>query len=304
MAAGGYAVPQDPGALIDEALKKKFKEACVELVRIAPPESFGMYYDPTGANALKEYVGNLLSLLDQKPYLLAELVKEKQQTVRVTYQQLDKTWVGWALAEAAKSLRFTSRKKVDYSAFSSRIVPDGNKAWVEFRTVDCVFAAILAALGFRPAKSRVDISKLQGAQQRKEATVEDAEQAEQQAEDWLAGQLNFARRVTPDVALIYVLEQQFQWTRVADGAKVSEFKKDKTTPSSFILSYQQNGDQWHTVFLDHPSNSDWTVIDRQATAKATGPAKVNENGQCDAWKVDKTKPEFQKLQNAWDSRQG
>jgi len=297
MATGSYAAPKDPGKLVDAKLKEKFKEACVELVRIAPPDTFGIYDVGNTAESLKEYVSKLLGLLDQKPYLMAELVKEDKQTVRLTYKELDKKWVEGALEEAAKTLRF-KQKKVEYTAFSSRIVPGDNKAWMEFRTVDCVFAAILAVLGFKPGSARVDLDKLKVKD--KGSVVEQSEQAEQAAEDWLAKELNFSRRVTPDVSLIYLLEEQFQWKRVSDGDKVSEFKKNKAAPSSFIISYQQNGDQWHTVYVDHPSTSAWNVTDRQASAKTAEP-KLNETGLCDAWQVDKTTPGFQELQKAWDS---
>jgi hypothetical protein len=296
MSASGYAVPKDPTSFLTEKLKKKIEDACVELVRLAPPQSFGIYDAKDSEQAVKKYVEALIGLLDQKPYLISELVKDDKQTARITYNELDKEWVRKLLEKAIRELRFKPKTKPDYTAFSSRIVPDGSKAWLEFRTVDCVFAAILAALGFRPDDSRVDPKG------KDKSEVETAEMAEKDAEEWLAGQLNFARRVTPDVALIYVLEQQFGWDRVADGLLVSDFKKNEKAPSSFILSYQQNGDAWHTVYVDHPNNPTWTVIDRQATAKSTGPGKVNDGGLCDAWKIDKKTPGFEELETAWKNR--
>jgi hypothetical protein len=104
----------------------------------------------------------------------------------------------------------------------------------------------------------------------------------------------------PRCGLIYVLEEQFKWKRVADGVLVSDFKKLKAAPSSFIISYQRNGDDWHTVFIDHPNTSTWTVIDRQGTA--LGITNVNDNGLCDAWQVDTTTPGFSAIQTAWNNR--
>jgi hypothetical protein len=243
-------------------------------------------------------VNKLIELLEQKPYLVAEL----KGSVRISYGDFtdgDKKWARSVLEEETAKLRLT----MDNTAFKSRLSPTEQKGWMEFRAVDCVFAAILAALGFRPDKSRIDVGskdvkKLQD--KPKAQLVEREEKSEIEAEDWLATQLNFVRRVTPDVALIFVLEEQFAWKRVADGLKVSEFKTGTAAPSSFILSYQKSGDDWHTVFIDHPANSEWVVIDRQGTA--LGVTGVNENGLCDAWEIDRETPGFLSLQEQWNKR--
>ena len=304
----GYDTPTLPAKdaqsglnfLKDTKLQADFRKDLIELIRIAPPESLGIYAAKKATDTLKLYIQKLLELLEAKPYLVAEL----KGTVRISWADLsetDKLWMRKALEEEAYKLRST----MDNTAFKSRISPTETKGWLEFRTIDCVFAAILAALGFNPGKSRLDVGskdlkKLLPAQQQK--ALETSEKTEIEAEDWLAQQLHFVRRVTPDVALIYVLEQQFGWERVADGLKVSEFKAGTAAQSCFILSYQRNGDDWHTVFLDHPDTAVWTVTDRQGTA--LGKTAVNDNGLCDAWLVDRDTPGFQALQEAFNHYKG
>ncbi len=301
MASPGYGVPtvpqrKTPGGLNflqDDKLKQAFRKDLIELVRVAPPRTLGVAFVGDQKQACSDYVDALINLLETKPYLIAELDK----TNRISYANFtktDKQWVRQVLVEETRNLRF----RMDDTAFKSRLAPNETQGWLEFRTIDCVFAAILAALGFRPTANRVDVDKLKVKD--KQQHIENAERLEREAEDWLAQQLNFVRRVTPDAALIFVLEVQFGWKRVSDGALVSAFKSGKAAPSSFILSYQRNGDDWHTVYLDHPNTSTWTVIDRQGTA--LGISTVNDNGLCDAWQVDAATPGFITLQTAWNNR--
>lgn len=299
--ASGFPTPSMPGKKVpgglnylqEEALRKKFRDAVVELVRLATPHKLGVVLGGDVQANRDAYADALYIYIESNPHVLAELIKNQKLTF-ADFSKTDKAFIAQVLKEEVRKLRPT----IDNTTFKTRIVPQDSKGWLEFREVDCFFAALLAALGYRPAKARINPAGI--AKDRREKELEKQEQDEREAEAWLVKELNLSQRVTPDATLIFLMEQQLGWERVADGSRFSEFKAGRGVDTSYILSYQKSGDSWHVVYVSHQIGGAWSVIDRQATAQG-GSGAIPDTARCDAWQVENTAG-FRELQTAFDNR--
>ena len=288
------AVPTGLNYLQDEPRKKSIRASVVELVRLATPSKLGVQIGGNIQVNRDAYADALYAYIQDNPHVLSEL-ENNQKVTYADFSKTDKAYVLQVLKAEIQKLRPT----INNTTFRTRLVPDESKGWIEFREKDCFFAALLAALGYRPAKNRVNPESVPKAT--RETKLETQEKDERETEAWLATQLGVSQRVTPDAMLIYLMEQQFGWNRVADGTKFSELKASAPVPSSYILSYQKSGNSWHVVYVAHPTGLAWNIIDRQATSTGAS-AEIADNARCDAWLIQATTPGFAELQNAFDNR--
>ncbi len=282
----------------DERLRKSFREAIEQYVRLVAPGEVGVTTTMGASDARKTYVKALYGQIEHKPYLLKELVGDK----KVAFDDLppaDRRWVkdelyrAWDQLRAAKnaySMPITTRLRLDHTA-----------SWIDFRTQDCVFAAILHTLtdiGTGRVVVRTTIP---------EATIKSTEKAEAEMETWLADYFGVARRITPDVQLIHLLESDLGWKNMSDVRVFSDLKAGSYKGKSYIVSYEKTAGTstkdafWHTVYVDIKSNGNATITDRQATGLGTT-GSIMDSAKCDAWLIDTGTSGFLKLKRAFEER--
>ncbi len=282
----------------DERLRKSFREAIEHYVRLVAPGEVGVTTTMGPSDARKNYVKALYERIEHKPYLLKELVGDK----KVAFDDLppaDRRWVkdelyrAWDQLRAAKnaySMPITTRLRLDHTA-----------SWVDFRTQDCVFAAILHTL------TDVTTSRVVVRTTVPEATIKSTEKAEADMETWLADYFGVARRITPDVQLIHLLESELGWKNMSDVRVFSDLKAGLYKGKSYIVSYEKTAGTstkdafWHTVYVEIKSNGNASVTDRQATGLGTT-GSIMDSAKCDAWLIDTGTSGFKKLKKAFDER--
>jgi hypothetical protein len=195
------------------------------------------------------------------------------------------------------------RKTTGHMPLTTRICLGHSASWIDFRTKDCVFAAILHALHditsnrVNPRGMKGDVDSAITASERDEAAME----------TWLANYLGVARALTPDVQLIHILEFDLGWKNQGAVQTFNDLKKGEYKGKSYIVSYEQNpGTEskdafWHTVYVDVSSGGTATVIDRQATGQGSSGA-ISLTAKCDAWLIDKTTTGYLAMKRAFDGR--
>ena len=320
-ASSGYSVLSDPGAKIEgglryfrtdftdetlkkqaEKLRKSFREAIEHYVRLVRPGEVGVEsWEPASA-ARKKYVDAVYARIKATPYLLKELLGDK----KVAFDDLspaDQRWVHDELFRAWDKLR-TSAENMQ---ITERICLGHSASWMDFRAVDCVFAAILRTLT-QITSARVDTTKV-GKGQDPETVVTKSEEKEAQLEAWLAEYFNVARTVTPDVQLIHLLESDLGWKNMSSITKFAELKTAPYRGKSFIVSYERTAGTstrdafWHTVYVEISSSGKAAITDRQATGLGSSGA-IADSAKCDAWKIDPSTKGFKELKEAFDEKFG
>ncbi|HEX4750662.1 MAG TPA: hypothetical protein VH302_14050 [Bryobacteraceae bacterium] len=287
-------------------LVREFEVSLKSLVQTVGPEDLGIKF-PYDANAKailpSVYASAVMRYLGQKPYVLKELVG----TQKVMYSDLSKTdkqWVRNKIVDLFKELRSTS----DYNKFSSRIVPATAYNWMEFRTVDCVFAAVVHELNPQatPRTDRDKMAKSLTQEKRTEKIIE-SEAAEAALEAWVAQYLKAPRSVMEDTRLIYIMEHDLGFKNIPEIARYNELVQEKYRGKTYIVSYEETpGTEsksafWHTVHVELKPSGAPTITDRQAPALGRI-AKIRTDAPCDVWQIVRDSPQFQNLLEAFANR--
>lgn len=311
-ASAGYSTLSMPDEKIsgglryfqNEKLKEGFREAIENYIRLIPPLEVGVYEGMTDQIARKQYVAAIQKRFETKPYLLKELIAAE----KVMYSDLspsDKKWVQLEIGLAWDRIR---KNEIAYTKFTSRIIPDHVPSWMDFRTVDCVFAAILRTLT-KIETARVDPRSLTGNETAKSATVTARESSEAEMEAWLAEYFKVGRRVTPDVQIIHLIEHDLGWKNLADVEKFSDLKAGEYKGKAYIVSYEKTaGTQsrdafWHTVYVEIASNGKAEITDRQATGMGIVP-NILDTASCDAWMINKETEGYKELKKGFTQKFG
>lgn len=304
-ASSGYGIMDAPPAAIagglqyfqNERLKTSFREAIEHYVRLVKPGEVGV--TNWDGDPRKNYVKALLTRIEKKPYLLKELVKDE----KVAFDNLsaaDRRWVKDELYRAYDNIR----KGPSHMEFTTRIRLGHHAEWLDFRTKDCVFAAILRSLK-KIEPPRVDTARVRG---RDPADlVNEKEQGEAEMEAWLADYFGVSRQITPDVQLIHILESDLGWKNICEAETVADLKA--YPGKAFILSYERTpGSEtrdafWHTVYIEIGTNGKVVVTDRQATANGSTGA-IAESAKCDAWQIDTTSKGYVDMKQKFQQKFG
>jgi hypothetical protein len=304
-ASSGYGVLPKAGAKLpggvqyfqEEKLKKSFREAVEQYVRLVAPGDVGVESWEPPAAARKRYVDVLYRRIQSKPYLLKELVGDK----KVAFDDLpaaDQRWVRDELYRAWDKLRI-DRENMQVTG---RIRLGHMASWMDFRAVDCVFAAILRTL-IELTDARVDTSRIKGKDPATVVTESEAKEAEMEA--WLADHFHVARSVTPDVQIIQLLESDLGWKNMSAVATFADLKTASYRGKAYIVSYERTpGTEtkdafWHTVYVEINSSGKAKITDRQATGMGSS-GSIPDSAKCDAWKIDPGTSGFQALKKAFD----
>lgn len=309
-ASSAYGTLAAPGAPLagglqyftNEKLRKSFREAIENYVRLVKPGEVGVTGYESPGDARKAYVKALYARIKNTPYLLKELVGDK----KVAFDDLpaaDQRWVRDELYRAWDALR--KAKGSSPMPITTRICLGHSASWMDFRTKDCVFAAILHTLVTIDA-NRKDPRDVKGGQDA-ETVITTAERDEAAMEAWLASYFGVARAITPDVQIIHLLEFDLGWKNISDVKVFSDLKAGSNKGKSYIVSYERTpGTEakdafWHTVYVDISSSGNAKVTDRQATGQGSS-GSIAGSAKCDAWLIDKTTTGFKDLKRAFDSR--
>lgn len=278
----------------DTKIAKSFQDSLQALVETVKPEDLGVdlpYLPQDQPNFPGVYADGLISYLTKKPYALKELVGKS----KVTFADLsttDKTWVRNKIVEIYKKLRSSS----DFKSFSTRIVSETTYNWMAFRTVDCVFAAIIHELSGGLTSARVKTPTKGNVT----AQVTEAEKGEAAMETWLASQLGVPRTVMEDSRLVYILEEDLEFPNIAAIGKYSDLTTNTTYKNkSYIVSYEVRDGFWHTVHVSLKGNNP-VVTDRQASATTTNPT-ITTTAKCDVWEINRDGEKFRTLLQAFET---
>jgi hypothetical protein len=282
-----------------EKLRKSFREAVEHYVRLVLPGEVGVEKWEPAPTARKKYVDAVYKKIQATPYLLKELMGDK----KVAFDDLsaaDQRWVRDELYRAWDKLRAGNNNMV----VTERICMGHMASWIDFRTVDCVFAAILRTLT-ELTTPRVDPTKLKNVNA--ETAITTAEKRETDMETWLADYFHVARSVTPDVQLIHLLESDLGWKNVHQITTFQDLKAGPHRGHAYIVSYERTPGTatkdafWHTVYVQISGNGSATITDRQATGMGFK-GTIADSANCDAWRIDTTTAGFQKLKKAFDEK--
>jgi Domain of unknown function (DUF4157) len=282
-----------------EKLRKSFREAIEHYVRLVLPGEVGVETWEPAPTARKKYVDALYKKIKATPYLLKELMGNQ----KVAFDDLsvaDQRWVHDELYRAWDKLRVGNKNM----RITERICMGHMASWIDFRAVDCVFAAILRTLT-ELNTSRVDPTKVKGGDPDKAITT--GEKREADMETWLAEYFHVARTVTPDVQLIHLLESDLGWKNVCDITTFQELKAGPHRGNAYIVSYERTPGTatkdafWHTVYVAISGGGNAAITDRQATGMGFK-GSIADSANCDAWRIDTTTTGFQKLKKAFDEK--
>ena len=286
-------------------IASEFETSLRAFVQTVRPNDLGIEFpwDDMGRSILPSvYATKAMNFLLSKPYMLKELVGTK----KVMYSDLsksDRQWVRAKLVELFKAQRSAS----DYNEFSSRIVPDTAYNWIEFRTVDCVFAAVIHELSAQTTL-RVNRTTLPSAlpETAKDARIKTAEASEEALEKWLADYLSLPRTVMEDTRLIYVMENDLGFKNIAAIRIYNDLKGDAYRGGRYVVSYERTAGTttrsafWHTVHVSTEASTP-VITDRQAPALGQV-ASIKTDAPCDVWQINRDNPKFQKLIEAFGNR--
>ncbi len=264
------------GPIFDQDAKTRIRKALKRIIKQLTPADLGAF-------TLENYIRALLDYLQRKPYMLAgELYEDRKVAsgrVMIGYSMASENWqfIKSAVRELVKELRFQGGA---YNLVSTRILPADAPQWVDWRTTDCVFAALLYLIGYRFAGSGANIEGVE-----KDLSLE------------LATQLQIPGKVVQDQVLLILMEDRLQWTRmpVKNRQELDSQIGQNAIGRMYIITYCSNAqtDFWHTVLAERTGDG-WEVIDRQSM-RTTGRPLALGNGECNAWRVNTDSNLFQQV---------
>lgn len=312
-ASSGYGILDQPKEGISGGLRyfqnkrlhDSFRLAIEEYVRLVAPGDVGVHSYDGGPSAIRKgYVDALLDRIESKPYLLKELVGDK----KVAFDDLspaDRRWVKDELYRAYDRNRIDSKNK--NMLITTRLRLDHHANWLDFRTKDCVFAAILRSL------VTIDIARVNpgdkglkhlGEEKIGQKVIKD-EAKEAKMEAWLADHFGIDRKVTSDVKLIHILEWDLGWKNLSSVETFADVKTHHN--KAFILSYEvtpgtETKDSfWHTVYVEITGSGKAEITDRQATGLGQK-GSISETAPCDAWEIDTGTSGYLEMKRQFDEK--
>ncbi len=271
---------QAPVNFSDDA-KIRVTKALKRIVKQLTPAELASYgdnpYEETG------YVKALLKFLQQKPYMLAgeRFEDGKSTSPRIFVDQSlapqNIKFIKDTVSGFVHELRF---KQGAYSCLTTRILPTGAPQFLNWRTTDCVFAAMLYLIGFRFTGSGSNIESIE-----KELTLE------------LSTALEIPGKLVQDQVLLILMEDRLGWERLKVDNRNQLDGLVATIPQGtmLVVTYCSNvtTDAWHTVLARRGANA-WEPIDRQSV-RTTGQTASLGNGECNAWRVNIDSTLFQQV---------
>ncbi len=262
--------------IFDQDAKTRVRKALKRMVKQLTPADLGAF-------SQEDYIRAFLDYLQRKPYVLAGELYEDRKVVsgRITvgFSLASENWqfIKSAVRELVKELRFHGGA---YNAITTRILPADAPQWVNWRTTDCVFAAILYLIGYRFTGSGSNIEAIE-----KDLSIE------------LASQLQIPGKVVQDQVLLILMEDRLDWTRmpVKNRQELDAQIGTNAIGRLYIVSYCDNAqtDFWHTVLAERIQGG-WEVIDRQSM-RTVGRSNALGAGECNAWRVNTDSTLFQQV---------
>ena len=254
--------------------KKEIRLMILRLVNTVSPLE-------VGALTLDEYVDNLEVEIREKPHIFSG---ERYGGERIDLRSIDKSdwkYIRRTIRKAAQKVRWNQG---DYATqhISRRITNGGNLPWDQWKTIDCVFAAILYVLGVRFNSSS-----------------QQAQAAEYLVESALANTLGLAHRTVTDETLVWLLERRLGWAKVPAKNR-GELHRASQQHRLYILSYLQDArtDLWHTILAQRVGQT-WQIIDRQGVRSNIPTTNLSDDQMLvDAWEVNAQSQLIQELQQS------
>jgi hypothetical protein len=216
------------------------------------------------------------TLLDSARVNLRDLHRNDQAWIRDTVKYYAIKYRTSAPIGSKKRKRIRAVDENTPLTQRERIVDVNDREWVNWGSHECVFSAILIALGMRfccIGKEKQDKAKI---------TV-----AEQAIHTALAERLGLPRRTVADESLVYLLEERFGWPR-CPVETVGDLSKCENG-HSYVVSCCENAqtDFWHVIYAQRIGG--WKIVDRQYERKF-GQKRASFPGdpakEANAWQID------------------
>ena len=262
--------------IFDQDAKQRVRKALKRMVKQLTPGDLNAF-DKEG------YIREFLAFLQCKPYMLSSEMYEDGKIasgrIMTGFSMNSESWqfIKSAVRELVKELRFQTDA---YSGVTTRIVPTDAPQWVNWRTTDCVFAALLYLIGYRFTGSGTNVEGI-----------------ERDLSIALATELEIPGKVVEDQVLLILMEQRLKWTRlpVKSRQELDANTGGNAIGRIYLITYCANAstDFWHTVLAER-NQGGWEVIDRQSI-RTSGRAATLGSGECNAWRVNTDSALFQEV---------